>query len=119
MNLIAYDKVNTSIDKRKSWIDVYHKCLYTKQVAYRNYVCFGRNYDGTQDANIIYIIVLDDIPPDRASARLIVTNNGCAKIDIKTLMQELGLANSRDKYISVDLRHTEHSDDGDIYQIII
>ena len=119
MNLVAYDNVDNIINKKRSWIDVYHKVLYTKETVYKKYVSFGKNYDSSEGATVFYIILTADEPIDRASFRTVITNNGCLKINIKGIWDETGLEAVDKQYINVTLKSIESSEDGNVYQIVI
>ena len=119
MNLVAYDNVNNITNRKRSWIDVYHKILYSREINYRKFVCFGKKYDTEIKIILFYIIMLDDEPSDRASFKTVLTSNGCIKINIKGIWEESGLIAIKSKYLNVFLKHIEHSDDGDIYEFCL
>lgn len=116
MNLVAYDNIDSITNKNKTWIDVYHKCMFSREIAPRNYICFGKKYNSEENTTVIYIITLDDKPSDRVCSNTIVTNNGCIKISIKSIWDEAKLYNVKAKYINAIIKHIEHTDDGDIYE---
>lgn len=120
MNLISYDKVNEAIDNRSNYIDVEKQCLYTRKIAYRKYICFGKRFEPKYCSTSIFIIVLDDRPEDRASSKLSFDSSGKIKIYLKNIWNYICEdINSKIKYINVNIIHTEHSDDGDIYKLEI
>lgn len=116
MNLVAYDNVDNITNRKRSWIDVHHKVLYSREINYRKYICFGKKFDAELNATVFYFIMLDDEPMDRAAFKTIVTNNGCIKININGIWDEAGLNRLKSKYFNVSLKHTEHTDDGDIFE---
>lgn len=116
MNLVAYDKVDNIINKKRSWINVYSKTLYSREINYHKYFCFGKKYDNVLDTTVFYIITLDDEALDRPSFKTTVTSNGCLKINIKAIWDECGFNTIKSKYINISLKHTEHTDDGDIFE---
>jgi len=116
MNLVAYDNVDSITNNKRSWIDVHHKTLYTREVKYHKYVCFGKNFNPDENRTVFYIILLDDEPTDRASFRTIVTTNGCIKIDLRGIWNDAGLGNVTSKYLNAILKCTQSSDDGDVYE---
>lgn len=119
MNLVAYDNVNNVVDKQKTWIDASKKVLLSREIACRKYVCFGKKYDSNEGSTIFYIIVLDDAPLDRASCRLVLTNNGCRKINLKSIWDEANLSSVSYKYFNIILKPIEHTDDGDVYELVV
>ena len=116
MNLVAYDNVDSITNNKRSWIDVHHKTLYTREVKYHKYVCFGKNFNPDENKTVFYIILLDDEPTDRASFRTIVTTNGCIKIDLRGIWIDAGLSRVTSKYLNATLKCTADSDDGNVYE---
>lgn len=116
MNLVAYDNVDNITNKKRSWVDVHNKILYSKEINYRKYICFGKKYDSDINAVVFYIIMLDEEPYDRTAFKTVITNNGCVKININGIWDEANLNKVKSKYLNVSIKHIEHSDDGDIYE---
>ena len=119
MNLVAYDNVDSITNNKRSWIDVHHKTLYTREVKYHKYVCFGKSFNPDENCTVFYIILLDDEPTDRASFRTIVTTNGCIKIDLRGIWVDTGLNNVTSKYLNATLKCTQSSSDGDVYKFVL
>lgn len=117
MNLAAYDKINNIIDKRRSWIDVFKRCIFTKETSCRNYVSFGKKYNPSERYTVYYVILSTAEPKDRPSAKCVLTTNGYIKISIKNIISELGLDGSESNYINIVLKPVKHEDDCDIYEI--
>ena len=117
MNLVAYDKV-TSIPT-KSKIHSYSGFPYiiTREVKYRKYYCFVTRYEPTINDNILYLVLLDDNPSDRAVARTRRDNYGRLKFNMSTLCSKYNIPQSRQVSISLSLE--THADDGDIYKLEI
>ena len=116
MNLVAYDNVDNIANKKRSWIDVHKKVLYSREINYRKYLCFGKKFDADIGSTIFYIIMLDNEPYDRPAFKTILTNNGCIKVNINGIWDEIGLNKVKTKYLNVFLKHIEHTDDGDIFE---
>ena len=38
MNLNAYDNVIEKVDKKKTWIDIHSKILYSREIIYKPYI---------------------------------------------------------------------------------
>lgn len=117
MNLVAYDNVDSIVDKKRSWIDIRNKYLYTRQTVCRNYISFGKRFDANENRIIFFIILTDDEPLDRPSAKIIVTNNGCLKIGLKSIWEEIGFDKFTTNYLNINLKCVETADDGNIYEI--
>ncbi len=116
MNLVAYDKVNSITDSKRSWINVHHKVLYSREIKYRKYICFGKSFNPEEYKTVFYIILLDDKPVDRPGFKTIVTTNGCIKIDLRGIWDEAGLNKVKSKYLNATLKCTQSSDDGNVYE---
>ena len=116
MNLVAYDVLNSPIDKSKTWIDFANKRLMSREIAHRKYVTFGKRFDPNEGKSIYFIIILDDPPTDRTYNRLIFDGYGRAKIGVKIIWNEIGF-NRLTHDINIPIKHTTKSDDGDIYEI--
>ena len=118
MNLVAYDNVDNIVNKKRSWIDVRHKYLYTRETTYRKYVSFGKRFDADENKTIFFIILTDDEPVDRPSSKTVVTNNGCIKIGLKGIWDEAGLNKATTQYLNVSLVNNTSADDGDVYEFL-
>ena len=118
MNLVAYDNVDNIVNKKRSWIDVRHKYLYTRETTYRKYVSFGKRFDADENKTIFFIILTDDEPVDRPSSKTVVTNNGCIKIGLKGIWNEAGLNKVTTQYLNVSLVNSTSADDGDVYEFL-
>lgn len=116
MNLVAYDNVDTIVNKKRSWIDVRHKYLYTRETTYRKYVSFGKRFNADENKTVFFIILTDDEPIDRPSSKTVVTNNGCIKIGLKGIWDEAGLNKVTTQYLNVSLVNNTSADDGDVYE---
>lgn len=118
MNLVAYDNVDSITNNKRSWIDVRHKYLYTRETTYRKYVSFGKRFDADENKTIFFIILTDDEPVDRPSSKTVVTNNGCIKIGLKGIWDEAGLNKVTTQYLNVSLVNSTSADDGDVYEFL-
>ena len=118
MNLVAYDNVDSITNNKRSWIDVRHKYLYTRETTYRKYVSFGKRFDADENKTVFFIILTDDEPVDRPSSKTIVTNNGCIKIGLKGIWDEAGLNKVTTQYLNVSLVNSTSADDGNVYEFL-
>ena len=117
MNLAAYDILNSAINKNKTWIDVCNKRLISREIAHRNYVTFGKRFNPEESKTIYFIIVVDDQPTDRPFSKLLFDGYGRAKVNIKSIWYEIGFNNVYYD-VNIPIKHIEHTDDGDIYEIL-
>lgn len=118
MNLVAYDKVDSVLNKQKTWIDVSHKRLISREIKARKYITFGKRYDKEQQTTIFFIITLDDIPQDRHYIKSHIDDYGRLKIDVKSIWIDSGLCNIKDN-TNVTISHIDSSTDGDVYELKI
>lgn len=115
MNLVAYDVLSSPIDKSRTWIDFANKRIMSREFPHRKYVTFGKRYNPEESNTIHFVILLDDPPLDRPYSKLLFDGYGRSKISVKSVWSEIGF----DKVIcdcNVIVKHTEHTDDGDIFE---
>lgn len=115
MNLAAYDIVNTGIDRSKTWIDPRYNKLYSREIKNRrNFYTFSKNYNPSTDSYSIHLILLDNnIGKDKCLP--IIDKVGVFKVNISRLLDIISPINHPR---NIDIIHSEHSDDGDIYELI-
>lgn len=118
MNLVAYDKVKPSLNKQKTWIDVSHKRIISREINPRNYITFGKRYDKELQTSIFFIITLDNIPYDRHYYKSHVDDYGRLRIDVKSIWKDAGLCNIEDN-TNITIKHIDSDNDGDIYELQI
>lgn len=116
MNLVAYDKLSSPIDKSKTWIDIANKRIMSREITHRKYVSFGKRFNPNENRSVYFIIILDDPPVDRTYNRLIFDGYGRAKIGVKTIWNEIGF-NKLTHDVNISIKHIDNTDDGDIYEI--
>ena len=115
MNLVAYDKVSGTPTKSK--IHTYSRFPYiiTREVKYRKYYCFVTRYEPTINDTILYLVLLDENPSDRAIARTRRDNYGRLKFNMSILAGKYNIP--QDKQVNVKLSIETQADDGDIYKL--
>ena len=116
MNLVAYDKLSSPLDKSKTWIDFANRRIMSREIAHRNYVAFGKRFNPNESRSVYFIIVLDDPPSDRIYNKLRFDGYGRAKIGVKAIWDEIGF-NKLTHDINIPIKHIDSTDDGDIYEI--
>ena len=114
MNLAAYDSIinNKSVTKVCTYST--YPYIITREVKYRKYYCFVTRYEPTINDTILYLVLLDDNPPDRAVARTRRDNYGRLKFNISPVKSVFNLNN---KQYNIKLSIETEADDGDIYKI--
>lgn len=117
MNLAAYDKVSNTPTKSKIHSYSGFPYIITREVKYRKYYCFVTRYEPKVNNNILYLVLLDDNPPDRAVARTRRDNYGRLKFNMSILAGKYNIPQG--KQVNVTLSPEIQADDGDIYKIEI
>ena len=115
MNLVAYDKVTSAPTKSKIHTYSGFPYIITREVKYRKYYCFVTRYEPTINDTILYLVLLDDNPPDRAVARTRRDNYGRLKFNMSILAGKYNIPQG--KQVNIKLSNETHSDDGDIYKL--
>lgn len=117
MNLIAYDKIDYIKNNSKIYIYNNHPYIITRDVVYRKYYCFVTRYEPDAKNTSIYLVLLDDKPPDRPVAKTRKDEYGRLKFNMSILSNKFKLPQSNK--INIDIVLDTHSDDGDIYKLEI
>lgn len=118
MNLNAYDNINETLNKNKTWVDIRKKIILSREIKYRKYTCVLKKYD--PNTNIIsYFIAMLDSPPENKNYKITTQDNyGRIKINISNIWKETYLNNLKNNCnILCNLMETDI--DGDIYSIDI
>lgn len=115
MNLIAYDKVSGTPTKSKIHTYSGFPYIITREVKYRKYYCFVTRYEPKTNNTILYLVLLDDNPPDRAVARTRRDNYGRLKFNMSILCGKYNIPQG--KQVNVTLSSETQADDGDIYKL--
>lgn len=118
MNLSAYDSIKEKVNKRKTWIDINKKTIFSREIKYRKYICILKRYNNQTNINSYFIAMLDNPPLDRHSKMTIQDNYGRIKINISDIWKETYLSELESNCnVMCDL--IESDKDGDIYSIDI
>jgi hypothetical protein len=115
MNLVAYDKVSSAPTKSKIHTYSGFPYIITREVNYRKYYCFVTRYEPTINDTILYLVLLDDNPPDRAVAKTRRDNYGRLKFNMSILAGKFNIPQSKQVIINLSLE--TQADDGDIYKL--
>lgn len=118
MNLNAYDNVKEKIDKTKTWIDVKHKCLISKEIKYRKYICLLKRYNPETCSNNYYIALLDNPIENKNCYYTNKDDYGRIKYKLSSIWYETCLSHiERNCNICINL--VERDSDGEVYLIDI
>ena len=115
MNLVAYDKVSGTPTKSKIHTYSGFPYIITREVKYRKYYCFVTRYEPKINDTILYLVLLDENPPDRAVARTRRDNYGRLKFNMSILAGKYNIPQG--KQVNVKLSIETQADDGDIYKL--
>lgn len=115
MNLVAYDKVSGTPTKSKIHTYSGFPYIITREVKYRKYYCFVTRYEPTINDTILYLVLLDENPPDRAVAKTRRDNYGRLKFNMSILAGKYNIPQG--KQINIKLNTETQADDGDIYKL--
>ena len=116
MNLNAYDTITDKVDKTKSWINITKHLLLSREIKFRKYYVLSKRFNTETKVYDYFVILLDEQPTDRVSYNTRLDDYGRVKIRLHELYNESDLANL-EKDTNITIRHVEHEDDGDVYQI--
>lgn len=115
MNLSAYDNVVNKINKRKTWINSRNKSIISREISYRKYYTFVKRYEPKLNDTIYFIVMLDNIDKNRKISVTRKDDYGRVCLKINSIIDKLELNINKDS--SINIKHIEHTFDGDIYEI--
>lgn len=111
MNLVAYDIVK-GINRNATWIDPKYKKLYSREIKFRDYFGFSRNYNPDSNDYDIYLI-LSDVNPNDGSFVKVIDRYQPLKIPLNRIW------NTIERYfenaINITVKAVEHNSDYDVY----
>lgn len=116
MNLNAYDTIIPKVDKQKTWIDANHYQLLSREINYRRYVTICKRYNKSENDFEYFVVLLDDIPPEREYSKTKFDEYGRIKINLKSIWTNT-ILHTFEHNCNITISHIEHTDDGDIYKL--
>ena len=118
MPLNEYDTVSTKIDRKKSWIDIKNKIIYSREIkTKRQYYNYLSKYDNVLTGETKYYLSLTDDVSNNKYYNTVRDNYGRFKFKCNDVFEALGFTQtSSDKNIT--LRHYESGENYDIYEIV-
>lgn len=116
INLNEYDDVSPKINKNKSWLSIKTKQLFSREIKFRPYVTIGSKYHPKLQFYSYFLILLDEPPDERTYSKVHRDDYGRIKISLKSIWNETSLQDY-DKDVNINIKLTDHADNGDIYQI--
>lgn len=118
MNLNAYDNVIDKVDKTKTWIDVKKHLLLSREMKYRKWCVLSKRFNTENNCYDYFVILLDNPPQDRVAFNARLDDYGRVKIRLHEMYNETDLQYLT-KDTNVTIKHVEHEEDGDVYQLEI
>lgn len=118
MSLNEYDTVSTKIDRKKSWIDIKNKIIYSREIkTKRQYYNYLSKYDNVLTGETKYYLSLTDDVSNNKYYNTVRDNYGRFKFKCNDVFEALGFTQtSSDRNIT--LRHYESGENYDIYEIV-
>lgn len=116
MNLNAYDDVIEKVDKKKTWIDIHSKTLYSREINYHPYISLVKRYNSKFNTNSYFIVLLDNPPKDKIYSRTIKDDYGRIKVKLNYIWNDTYLSNLN-KNSNINCELVEVQRDGEIYYI--
>lgn len=118
MSLNEYDTVSTKIDRKKSWIDIKNKIIYSREIKIkRRYYNYLSKYDNVLTGETKYYLSLTDDVSNNKVYNTVKDNYGRFKFKCNDVFEALGFTQiSSDRNIT--LRHYESGENYDIYEIV-
>ena len=116
MNLNAYDNIIEKVDKKKTWIDIHSKILYSREIIYKPYISLVKRYNSKINTNSYFIVLLDNPPKDKLYSRTIKDDYGRIKIKLNSIWNDTYLPNLT-KNSNIECKLVEVQRDGNIYFI--
>ena len=117
MNLAAYDRISGTPIKSKIHTYSGFPYIITREVNYRKYYCFVTRYEPDIKETVLFLVLLDENPSDRAVAKTRRDDYGRLKFNMSILAGKYHIPQG--KQLNVIITEETHADDGDIYKIEI
>lgn len=118
MNLVAYDKVCDKLDRTKTWIDIRRPVLISNELpTNRPYYTFVKRFEPEVRETHYFLVLLDNWSNNPPTYNVHLDDYGRVKISLAKLAsaEHIDLPYGH----NVKLIHTEHTDDGDIYRLML
>ena len=119
MKLSSYGDALVTIDKTRSWINVRHRIIFSREIKYRPYFNLSKRYNSTSKEYDYYLIVADYPVDDRRWLNTVRDNYGRVKIRvIGAIWCETILSNYK-KDTNINITRIDGDDICDIYYLDI
>lgn len=115
MNLSAYDNIN-KVNKKRTWIDVNNKILYSREIEYHKYHSILKRYNPDEQCYNYYIALFDNKSDSDNAVYTNKDNYGRIKINLSSIWNKSNLSQlETDCNIVIDIDTKDV--DGIIYKI--
>ena len=105
MNLNQYDDI---LEIKNTWISPVYKKLYSKVLEYKPYYTIVRRYIVNNSSYDYFLIMSDNVIPDKRMKSVIQERNGLLKFDLKPYWNVLPIQESNeDVIVSIDIEEKE------------
>ncbi len=106
INLNVYDN---AIEQEKTWIDPQYKRLYSYEIEYKPFYTILTRYNPIDKQTYYYIVMLNDVLPDRVCKSVMRTKSGACKINLSDIWNKLKIVGNEQFNISIS-KEDEDSD---------
>lgn len=117
MNLSAYDKIRTKVDKSKSWVNIKERTIYSRDIKYRKYCAMVSRYDSSHRTTDYFIVMSTEPIDNTTNINHEIDDYGRTKIKLYSLYDKIGF-NKFTKDSNITIIKVDTQRDGEIYQII-
>lgn len=118
MNLNEYDNVKEQINKNKTWIDVKHKLLFSRELIFNNYISILKRYNVRTNTYDYYVALSKEPPINKNYDITTVDKYGRILINLSSIWYESSLVHIN-KNQNINIYHIESNEEGNIYQLDI
>lgn len=119
MNLNSYGDALTTIDRSKTWFNVKHRVVFSREVKYRAYHNLSKRYNKAINSNDYFLIVADYPIDARKWITKTIDDYGRFKILIPDDIVEATILSTFERDTNINIEHKEGDDICDVYYLDI
>lgn len=116
MDFTAYDSINTTIDKSKTWVNCKYKQIFSKEIRYDKYAEYKSRFNPITNSYEYYIIFEPN--KDKDNFKIRVDELGRTRISATRIWSQINPDNKTNDF-QIELQFVETISDCDIYRINI
>lgn len=118
MNLNAYDDIKVKIDKKRTWIDVRKRALFTREIKFRKYYSLLKRFN-IKTNNYDYFVAVYDTPIENKEHKYVKKDDyGRVKILLNSIWLDTDLIYLENN-CNIDIKPVDYDDDGEVYLLCI